>query len=65
MWELEKITKVLKYRMINSEEGLDRKRTQFNFVELILIKRKIFIVKQKRQDLKLYVNQVYFFRSFN
>ena len=65
MWELEKITKVLKYRMINSEEGLDRKRTQFNFVELILIKRKIFIVKQKRQDSKLYVNQVYFFKSFN
>ena len=25
MWELEKIAKVLKYRMLNSEEGLDNK----------------------------------------
>ena len=25
MWELEKIAKVLKYRMLKSEEGLDNK----------------------------------------
>ena len=33
MWELEKIAKVLKYRMIKSEEGLDEK-TSILFCEI-------------------------------
>ena len=29
MWELEKIAKILKYRMMKSEEGLDNKPSIF------------------------------------
>ena len=54
MWELEKIAKVLKYRMLKSEEGLDNKPSIL-FCGMDSYQKEIFIAKQKKQDSNLYI----------
>ena len=54
MWELEKIAKILKYRMMKSEEGLDNKLSIF-FYWMDYYQKRDLHSEAKTQDLNLYI----------